>query len=480
MMSTFSKFSMHKQMMRCRQWLVMLALACCLPAISQAQNVSKPAGGNNSASASTSARVQPRLSDAILVVVNSDVITRQEFLQRLKVIEDRLKSQGGQMPPPQQLHRQLLERMIIERAQLQKAKERGIKIDDAMLDRAVARIADQNKLTMTEFRKRLEQDGMGYAKFREDIRNEMMMQRLREIEVDNKIQVSDAEIDAYLAEQKGSSDTAPQELDIGQILIRVPENPTEEQLAASKKRADEVIAQLNAGGDFAKLAAAYSDASDGLSGGDLGWRSQDRLPQLFVDAVANLEQGQIAPVVKSGNGFHILKLIGRRTQSVMRADQAPDAGAAAPVTIQQTHAFHILIKVNQVVSAADAKRKLLDIKQRIENHAATFEEMARLYSNDFSAAKGGDLGWIYPGDTVPEFERAMDALPIGQISDPIESPFGYHLILVKERKIADVSQERKRAAARQAIRERKLEEATQDWIRQIRDQAYVEYRLNDQ
>lgn len=455
--------------------LAMLATACCtLPLAVHAQSTAtSPAG------AAQSVRTQPRLSDSILVVVNSDVITRQEFLQRLQVIENRLKSQGGQMPPAQQLHRQLIERMIVEKAQQQKAKERGIKIDDAMLDRAVARIADQNKMSMPEFRKRLEQDGMEYSKFREDIRNEMMVQRLRELEVDNKIQISDAEIDAYLAEHSSASTSTPQELDIGQILIRVPENPTEQQLAESKKRADEVIAQLNAGGDFGKLAAAYSDAPDGLTGGDLGWRSQDRLPQLFVDAVANLQQGQIAPVVKSGNGFHILKLIGKRTQSVMRGG-TPEDNAAAPVSVQQTHASHILIKVNQVVSAAEAKRKLLELKQRLDNHAATFEELARLYSNDFSASKGGDLGWIYPGDTVPEFERAMNELPIGQVSEPIETPFGFHLILVKERKVDDVSQERKRAAARQAIREQKLEEATQDWIRQIRDQAYVEFRLNDQ
>lgn len=437
-----------------------------MPMLAHAQDAGKSA-----------TRAQPRLSDAILVVVNTDVITRQEFLQRLKVIEDRLKAQGGQMPPPEQLHRQLIERMILERAQLQRAKERGIKIDDAMLDRAVARIADQNKMTMTEFRKRLEQDGMQYSSFREDIRNEMTMQRLREIEVDNKIQVSDAEIDAYLAAHSGAASSAPQELDIAQILIRVPENATEEQLAASQKRVDEVIAQLNSGTDFSKLAAAYSDAPDGMSGGDLGWRAQDRLPQLFVDAVKNVQQGQVAPVVKSGNGFHILKLVGRRTASVLRGGQ--EDPAAAPVSVQQTHAAHILIKVNQVVSAADAKRKLLDIKQRIDNHAATFEEMARLYSNDASAAKGGDLGWIYPGDTVPEFERAMDALQVGQLSDPIESPFGYHLILVKERKIDDVSQERQRAAARQAIRAQKLEGAVQDWMRQVRDEAYVEYRLND-
>lgn len=423
--------------------------------------------------------VQPRLADAIIVVVNNEVITRYDFLERYKMIEARLQSQGGNLPPREQLQRQLLERMIVERAQLQQAKETGIKIDDTMLDRAMGRIAEQNKLSMPEFRKRLEEDGLVYSKFRNEIRDEMAIQRLREREVDNKVQVSDAEIDAYMAAHNAPAATAPQELHIAQILIRVPENATSKQLADSKRRADEVVAQLAAGADFAKLATAYSDGTDGLTGGELGWRSAERLPQLFVDATANLQDGQIAPIVKSGNGFHILKLLGRRTQSVLRADST-GAAAAAPAAVKQTHASHILIKVNQVVSAAEARRKLLELKQRLDNKAATFEELAKLYSNDFSAAKGGDLGWIYPGDTVPEFERAMDALPIGQVSEPIESPFGYHLILVTERKSDDVSQERQRMIARQAIREQKVEEATQDWLRQVRDRAYVEYRMDDQ
>lgn len=462
----------------CRNKLAVVAvlgLSCFLNTALYAQEV-------RSSNANDSARVQPRLADAILVVVNSEVITRYEFLQRLQMVEQRLKAQGGQMPPIQQLQRQLLERMIVEKAQLQQAKERGIKVDDAMLDRAVARIAEQNNMGMADFRRRLEQDGMSYASFREDIRREITMQRLREVEVDNKIQISDAEIDVFLAEHNtGAATATAQELNIAQILISVPENPTQQQLIESKRRADDVMVQLQAGGDFAKLAAAYSDAADGLNGGELGWRSQDRLPQLFVDATASLQQGQISQMIRSGNGFHILKLVGKRAQSVMRAG-AEGAAPQQPAmpSVQQTHASHILIKVNQVVTAADARRKLVELKQRLDNKAATFEELARLYSNDFSASKGGDLGWIYPGDTVPEFERAMNELAVGQVSEPIESPFGYHLILVKERKVDDVSKERQRMAARQAIREQKLEEATQDWLRQVRDQAYVEYRLGEQ
>lgn len=417
-------------------------------------------------------RAQPQLADAILAVVNNEVITRREFLARLTEMEGRLQSQGGTMPPRAQLQRQLLERMIVERAQLQQAKERGIRADDATLDRAIGRIAEQNKLSVPEFRKQLELQGMSFAKFREEIRKEILIQRLREREVDNKVQISDAEIDNYLAAHSNDAGAAPQELDIAQILIGIPENATAAQLAERRKRAEEVVAQLNAGGDFAKLSAAYSDASNAMTGGDMGWRTADRLPQLFIDATANLQQGQVAPIVKSANGFHILKLLGKRTQSVVQAG----ADKAASAAVMQTRASHILIKVNQVVSAAEARRKLLDLKQRLDNNAATFEELAKLYSNDFSAAQGGELGWIYPGDTVPEFERAMNALPIGQVSEPIETPFGYHLILVKERKMTDVSQERQRLEARQAIRARKIDEATQDWLRQLRDSAYVEYR----
>jgi len=470
MSATQSRFSRTKLAV-----IAALGLSCFLNTALHAQEVRSP-------SANDSARVQPRLADAILVVVNSEVITRYEFLQRLQMVEQRLKAQGGQMPPIQQLQRQLLERMIVEKAQLQQAKERGIKVDDAMLDRAVGRIAEQNNLSMADFRRRLEQDGMSYASFREDIRREITMQRLREVEVDNKIQISDAEIDVFMAEHNntGATTAVAQELNIAQILISVPENPTQQQLIESKRRADDVMAQLQAGGDFAKLAAAYSDAADGLNGGELGWRSQDRLPQLFVDATANLQQGQISQMIRSGNGFHILKLVGKRAQSVMRGTAEGAAQQPAMPSVQQTHASHILIKVNQVVTAADARRKLVELKQRLDNKAATFEELARLYSNDFSASKGGDLGWIYPGDTVPEFERAMNELAVGQVSEPIESPFGYHLILVKERKVDDVSKERQRMAARQAIREQKLEEATQDWLRQVRDQAYVEYRLGEQ
>lgn len=412
------------------------------------------------------------LADAIIAVVNNEVITRQELIDRLQLLERRLKSQNIQLPSPQEFQRQVLERMIVDLAQLQLAKESGIRIDDATLDRAIARIAEQNKMTVPQFREQLEREGAPFKVFREEIREEIIMQRLREREVDNKVQVSESEVDNYLAAQAGASQTQ-QEYSVSHILVRIPENATAEQIGERRRRAEGVLRQLQSGGDFAKLAATYSDASDALSGGDIGWRNAERLPQLFVETINGMKQGEVSPLVKSSNGFHILKLNGVRSPSVVKA------GSGAVAAVQQTHVRHILIKVNQLVSAADAKRKLTELKQRLDNKAATFEELAKLFSNDLSASRGGDLGWVYPGDTVPEFERAMDALKPGDVSEPIESPFGWHLIQVLERKTDDVSQERRRLLARQVIRERKLEDATQDWLRQLRDRAYVEYRFDN-
>jgi peptidyl-prolyl cis-trans isomerase SurA len=431
------------------------------------------ASGSSVPASSANTSQQLRSIDAIAAVVNSEVITYKELEERMRMIERRMSKQGVAMPPRAQLQRQLLERMIVDRAQLQLAKEVGIRVDDGMLDRAVARIAEQNKLSMQDFRTQLEREGTPYSKFREEIRAEIIMQRLREREVANKIQITEAEVDNFIEASTGAQ-ANQQEFNLSHILVRVPENATAEQISQRRQRAEEAMQQLKAGSDFVKVAAIYSDASDSLKGGEIGWRSLDRLPQLFVDAIANLNPGEVSPIVKSANGFHILKVVGKRSPSVMKGGDA-DASSA-----QQTRARHILIRVNEVVSATEARRKLLELKERLDNNAAKFEELAKLYSNDGSAGKGGDLGWVYPGDTVPEFERAMDALRPGQISEPIESPFGYHLIQVVERRSGSASQERQRMMARQAIRERKLEEATEDWLRQVRDRAYVEYRTQDE
>ncbi|MFM8468028.1 MAG: peptidylprolyl isomerase [Oxalobacteraceae bacterium] len=457
MKSAVNRFS-PLAMARSLTMAVMVAvIATVISAIAQAQD-------------KTSAK-QPVLIDAIVAVVNTEIITLKELNDRIALIEQRMKRQNMQLPPRDVLQKQLLERMIVTRAQMQLARESGIRIDDIMLDRAVARIAEQNQLSVQSFRDQLEREGLSFARFREEIREEITLQRLREREVDNKLQIADSEIDNYLAAAGGKPEASQQELSIAQILVRVPENASPQQIAERRKRAETALAQLKSGTDFAKVAASFSDAGDALSGGDLGWRSVSRLPQLFVDAVEKIGDGEIAPLVRSANGFHVLKLNGRR------AAGATKAGVGAMV--QQTRARHILIKVNQIVSSSEARRKLTELRERLDNKAAKFEDLARLYSNDGSANKGGDLGWIYPGDTVPEFERAMNSLRPGQVSEPVESPFGYHLIEVLESKTEEISRERQRLMARQALRDQKLEEAYEDWLRQLRDRAYVEYRLDE-
>ena len=420
--------------------------------------------------AARSAR-QPVLVDAIVAVVNTDVITMKELNDRVQIIEQRMRRQNMQVPPRDLLQKQLLERLIVNRAQMQMARDIGVRVDDTMLDRAVARIAEQHGITVLALRDQLERDGISFARFRDEIREEITLQRLREREVDNKLQITESEIDSFLASSTARSADSQQDINIAQILVRVPENASAQQIADRKKRAEQAIEQLKSGGEFGIVAASFSDAGDALTGGELGWRSSARLPQLFVEAVDKLADGEIAPLVRSANGFHVLKLVGRRTVGGTKP------GAAN--VVQQTRARHILIKVSQIVSAAEARRKMVELKSRLDNGAAKFEDLARLYSNDGSASKGGELGWIYPGDTVPEFERAMNALKPGEVSQPVESPFGYHLIEVLERKTEELSRDRQRLAARQALREQKLEEAYEDWLRQLRDRAYVEYRLDD-
>ena len=402
--------------------------------------------------------------DRIVAVVNDEVITMLELRTRLAQIERQLAQQNTPLPARNLLERQVLERMIMEKVQLQLARESGARIDDATLEKALGRIADTNRLSMSQFRAALEKDGIAWDLFREEVRNEIVMVRLREREVDNRVAVSEAEIDNYLSSPQRSS--AAEEYLLNHILLRVPEQASPETLSKVRARAEEALAQLRIGAPFAQIAASYSDAPDALTGGSLGWRTAERLPSLFVDTVAKMQPGEVSGVLRSPAGFHIVKLDQRR------------GGALAGQRLEQTHARHILIKTNEVVSSDEAQRKLVILKERLDN-GADFAELARLHSNDASAAKGGDLGWLYAGDTVPEFERAMATLKPGEISQPVQSPFGWHLIQVLERRVQDVSSERQRLIARQAIRERKADEAYQDWLRQLRDRAYVEYRLEE-
>lgn len=415
------------------------------------------------AQAATPAYPGLKPADHIVAVVNDEVITQVELTDRLELALRQLRQQGTSLPPRNELERQMLERMIIDKLQLQHAREIGLHVDDAQLEQTLQRIATNNHMSMEQFRETLQRDGIPFANFREEIRNEMTIARVREREVDNRIVVSEGEIDNFLNSQATGSGN--QEYEVSHILLRLPEGATPEQIQRTQAKADDIYRRLQAGEDFAQMAAAYSDAPDGLRGGSLGARPLDRMPGIFAEAVVKLAPGQLAPILRSSNGFHIVKLLAK-------------GGATVPPQVQQTHARHILIKVNELVSNAEAKRRLDDLHERLKN-GAKFEELARLFSQDGSAAKGGDLGWLYPGDTVPDFERVMDQLAPGEISVPIRSPFGYHLVQVLERRMQDVSDERKRAAAREALKERKLDEAYQDWLRQERDRAYVDIRLDE-
>ena len=405
--------------------------------------------------------------DRIVAVVNSEVITRSDLRMRVAQVTRQLSRQGTPLPAAEVLEKQVLERQIMERLQLQLAAETSLRIDDVTLDRAVGRIADTNRLSMTEFRKALERDGISWDRFREEVRNEMLLTRVREREVDGRIVVSDAEVSNFLAHPENAM--GQDEYNLSHILFRAPEGATPEQLARLRAKADDVAARIGRGEPFDKLAASYSDAPDALTGGNLGWRSAERLPGLFAEAVSSLKPGETTPILRSAAGFHIVRVI----------DRKGGASSGVPAQVQQTRARHILIKTSEVVSDADARRRLVDLRERVVQGGASFADLARIHSADLSASKGGDLGWIYPGDTVPEFEQTMDALKPGELSQPVQSPFGWHLILVEDRRVQDVSDERKRGAARNALRERKSDEAYQDWLRQLRDRAYVEYRSED-
>lgn len=403
--------------------------------------------------------------DRIIAVVDREVITYGELQDRIRIVLSQLEKQGAPRPPQDALEKQVLERIINDRLQLQLAAQTGLRVDDSQLDKTIERIAEQNKLTMGEFREALEGDGISFRKFREDIRGEITLARLREREVDNRLHVTEAEIDNLLT-TRASRQAEPDEYSISHILVRTPEEAAPDLLQKLQNKAEQALQRLQSGEDFAQVAARYSDAPNALEGGHLGWKKEDQIPALFADALKPLKAGAVTAILRSPNGFHILRLDDRR-------------GGSSPLLVQQTHAQHILIKLSEIVSEEDAKHRLNDLKERLEHGGAKFAELARLHSEDGTAANGGDLGWVKPGDTVPDFEKAMNALKPGEVSEPVRSPFGWHLIQVLERRSQDMSKEASRLKARQEIRARKSEEAYQDWLRELRDRAYVEYRIED-
>jgi peptidyl-prolyl cis-trans isomerase SurA len=402
--------------------------------------------------------------DRVIAVVNDEAITQYELDDARSIVLQQLKQQNVQQPATDVLDKQVLERLITERALLQHAKDSGIKVDDTQVERAIQRIAEDNKLTLDGLRQALSRDGVTYAKYREDVRREIIVQRLREREVDARITVSDAEVENYLATIKAQLG-GEAEYRLAHILVVVPEQANAEQIEAKRRRAEEASKNIRDGADFGQVAAGFSDASDALSGGNLGWRPGARLPTVFAETVRGMKIGDVSPLLRSAAGFHIVKLIDRRSQN-------------EPALVDQMHVRHILIRVNEITSEADGKAKIDRLKDRLEA-GAKFEDMARLNSEDASSAKGGDLGWVSPGDTVPVFEEAMNKLALNQVSAPVRTPFGWHLIEVLGRRKQDVSADRARMQAQLAIRQRKADEAFQDWVRQTRDRAYVEVRLDD-
>lgn len=401
--------------------------------------------------------------DRVVAVVNSEAVTRLELDDQIGMATRELTRQGTPMPQRALLEKQLLDRLITTRVLVQYARETGLRVEEVQIDQALERIAQQNKLSPEAFRDALRNEGVDINRFREDIRNDLLIARLREREVDGRLVVTDAEVDGYLNGQNATGQN--QEFNLLHILVTVPEAAAPEQIQARRIRAEEALDKLKRGADFKQISATYSDAPNALQGGELGWRPAGRLPSIFAQAVATMKAGDLSGLLRSPNGFHIIKLIETRTN-------------VQQLMVEQTRTRHILVRMNEIIGEAEARRRLDDIRAKVVA-GGDFAELARAQSEDASAVKGGDLGWLSPGDTVPEFEKAMNALKPGEVSGPVQSPFGWHLIQVLERRTQDMTKERERQLARQALRGRKADEAFTSWVRQQRDRAFVEYRLEE-
>ena len=407
----------------------------------------------------------PRQADYIVAVVNSEPITNNEVRARMVRVEQQLAQQGGALPPRDLLARQVLERLIGEKAQLQLARETGVRVDDATVDMAEQNVARQNQIDVAELRRRLQADGLSVAQFRDELRNQLLLTRLRDREVEPRVRVNDLEVDQFIQEQQGSNDLATLELNLAQILVPVPEGANEAQVMALQARAQRALERARAGEDFARLVREYSDAPGAAaSGGQMGLRPADRYPQLFINATLSLPEGGISGVVRSGAGFHILKVVEKR--------QAGMPG----VSVTQSRARHILLRPGPQLSESAARERLADFRKRILAGTADFAQLARENSQDASARNGGDLGWANPGLFVPEFEDVLSDLQPGQISEPLVSRFGVHLIQLMERRQATLSQREQREIARNLVREKKLDEAYSSWAQEVRGRAYVEFR----
>jgi peptidyl-prolyl cis-trans isomerase SurA len=401
-----------------------------------------------------------------VAVVNSEPITNNEVRVRMVRYEQQLAQQGSPLPPRPQLAREVLERLITEKAQLQMARENGVRADDSMVDLAEQNVARSNNVEVAELRRRLLADGLNVAQFRDDLRNQILLQRLRERELAPMAKVSELDIDNFLREQEqGLATGANTEVNLAHILVAVPENAPAGQVASLQAKAQQIHERARAGEDFGKLARENSDAPGAAAnGGQVGLRTADRLPPLFVDVTRDLKEGQVGDVVRSAAGFHIIKVLEKRQ------------GSRAGISVTQSHARHILLRATPQMSETQALQKLAEFKRRVQAGQGDFAQLARENSQDASAKNGGDLGWASPGMFVPEFEEVLNALAPGQISDPVVSRFGIHLIQLLERRQNTLGQREQREVARNLLRERKLDEAYVSWSQEVRGRAFVDYR----
>ena len=402
--------------------------------------------------------------DKIIVIVNDNIITQLELDERIKLISQQIKQKGGGLPPLETLRKQILERLIVEKLQLELAKKTGIRINDEMVNRVISNIASENRLSIEQFRKVIEKDGYQFSEFRENIRRQVIISRLRKIQVENKVNISEQEIDNFLS-QSSTGSSANNEYHLRHILISTPEAATPEQIEEARAKAKEVISELKRGDDFAQKAIAVSNDELALKGGDLGWRKTAQLPTFMTSVVHLMRKNDIKGPLRSASGFHIIKLQDKRSDSQKHI-------------INQTLARHILIRPTQVLSREEARLRLQSIQQRIMN-GEDFANLARASSDDkASAAEGGSLDWVSPGSMVPAFEEEMNKLKPGEISQPFMTQFGWHIVQVLSRRKHDNTQQFQRSQAIKLIRKRKTEEAIQDWLRRLRAEAYIDYRTN--
>ena len=406
----------------------------------------------------------PLTVDYIVALVNSEPVTNNDVRQRMLRVEQQLTQQGAALPLRDELARQVLEQLVTERAQLQQAAEQGLRADDATLAQAELSLAAQNQLSLDEFRRRAAAEGMDLNRLRNELRNQILLQQVREREVAARVRVGESDIDDFIREQKSSKSLDSLELSLAHILVAVPESANAEQVKALQARAQRAAERARGGVDFGELAREYSDAPERVNGGLFGMRSADRLPELFVESTRDLRAGGIAGPVRSAAGFHVLKLIEKRQAGL------PD------INVTQTRARHMLLRPGPQLSQADAVSRLNQYREQIVAGKATFEAMAREHSQDGSARDGGDLGWANPGQFVPEFEEAMNSLRPGEVSQPLVSRFGVHLIRVEERRETALSQREQREIVRGLVREKKAAAALESWAQDVRSRAFVEYR----